>query len=295
MRRLALLVALAASIATVAPASASELVDRNAKNVRLRVDKNDVALVEYSTKKRKAHHVLYWGGMNWSLTFAGHDRSGGWKSKKADWKKFKNTCGPYTGPALRNVIEACTQPDGTHWALQSWQRLKRNYGGRKAPRELRLSHWQGDLPQLTVKMDWAWGGRYDHLYGTYTYLGRPVVPGKTTRRGAVLDGKGRNILIESFDSDMGAGWTRVNGFLANKPNGQFCFTFGPKRPYTAHTGRSPVGRYSAWVPGPGVAPDVFLDFAPTAPAYDALLDEIANAEQILLRSDVRGGSCDKVN
>ena len=38
--------------------------------------------------------------------------------------------------------------------------------------ELRLSHWTTDLPQLTIQMDWSWH-KWDHLFGTYTYRGRP--------------------------------------------------------------------------------------------------------------------------
>ena len=63
---------------------------------------------------------------------------------------------------------------------------------------------------------------------------------------------------------MGAGWRRVNGFLARSPRGQFCFEFGPKAGYTPHTGRSRANQYRALVAGPGVTPDVVV--ASPAPA-----------------------------
>ena len=39
------------------------------------------------------------------------------------------------------------------------------------------SHWKGPLPVLTVHLDWAYR-RYDHLFGSLTYLGGQLV-GKT--------------------------------------------------------------------------------------------------------------------
>ena len=31
------------------------------------------------------------------------------------------------------MIAACDAPDGSHWALQQWARLWKNYGGDRAP------------------------------------------------------------------------------------------------------------------------------------------------------------------
>ena len=63
-------------------------------------------------------------------------------------------CGAYKGPPLAWKIAACTAPDGTHWALQAWQRMLPNYGvpatGDRAAWELRLSHWSGALPVLEI-------------------------------------------------------------------------------------------------------------------------------------------------
>ncbi len=93
-------------------------------------------------------------------------------------------------------------PDGSHWALQNWQRVKPNYGGIAGDNELRISHFTGDAPQMWIKMDWSYTGMWEHLYGQYTFHGAPVVPVLTDARGAVLDGIGRNLSIESYDSDF---------------------------------------------------------------------------------------------
>ena len=96
------------------------------------------------------------------------------------------TCGRYDGPPLAWVVVACKAPDGSYWALQRWQRLKPNYGGKTAGWELRLSHWSGPLPVLEVWTDWAYR-RFDHLYGRYTYQGRPVHGFRVTPQGSPLD------------------------------------------------------------------------------------------------------------
>ena len=51
------------------------------------------------------------------------DYSGGYKEYRTNyWKTFKNVCTAYDGPALAWKVTACKAPDGSYWALQSWQR-----------------------------------------------------------------------------------------------------------------------------------------------------------------------------
>jgi hypothetical protein len=54
------------------------------------------------------------------------------------------------------VIE-CKAADGSYW--EEWQRELPDYGvaptATQAVWELRLSHWTGVLPVLTVHTDWA--------------------------------------------------------------------------------------------------------------------------------------------
>src|SRR5581483_8957730 len=109
------------------------------------------------------------------------------------WKTFGSQCGRYDGPALAWKVAACKAPDGSYWALQSWQRLLPNYGvpgsGRNLGWELHLSHWTGDLPVLTLS--WA---RTRHklarLFGSFTLGGGGVYGFGATTRGSPLDSFG---------------------------------------------------------------------------------------------------------
>ena len=79
-------------------------------------------------------------------------------------------------PALAWRVTSCTAKDGSHWALQAWQRMLPNYGLTPSPKqavwELRLSHWTGDLPALTVNTNWAYR-KFDHLFGNVPLRRRP--------------------------------------------------------------------------------------------------------------------------
>lgn len=274
-----------AAMALLAPgagvASASELVDRDTTSPRMRINARGVALVEYKAHGRQ-WHVLYWGGLNRTLRFRHHDRSGGWKSKKAHWKTFTDVCGPYAGPELQYLIDACTMPDGTHWALQEWMRSTPNYGGKTGPRDLRLSHFTGATAYLWIAADWSHNGHYQHLYGQYIYQNKPVYGKSWTSTGYVLDKMGRNVAIDSWNSDWGLGWRRVNAFLSNYPNGQFCFGFTQKIPTDTRNGASPSGWYRASVVGPGVSPDIMTYFRGQLVPYDKKIDAIHNYWQSAL-------------
>jgi hypothetical protein len=197
----------------------------------------------------------------------------------------------------RILIYACTTPDGSHWALQSWQRRLRTYGGKNKAYnlvwELRLSHWNTELPKLEIKMDWqSWGTRgpndpfgdrhYDHLWGRFTYLGKPVYGFKATRVGAPLDDWGRNVYLDTFKSPYGGGWKHENAFLTHDPTGNFCYVVTKHPPHPAGIGE----KYRATVVGPGVAPDVTWE-GPSPGRYDPVLDLQANAQQHL---DLAGDS-----
>jgi hypothetical protein len=194
---------------------------------------------------------------------------------KAYWKNFGGSCPRYTGPALAWFTTACTAPDGSHWAVQQWQRQLPNYGvaasARQTVWELRLSHWRGALPVLTIDMDWSWH-RWDHLYGTYTYRGTPVYGFKSTSTGQPLDSFGRNLYVDTLDSAYGAGWKRENSFLTHTGTGVFCYSVNPHGAHPAGNGT----RYRATIQGPGVTPDVLWEGVPRGP-YDRDADAAANA------------------
>ena len=124
-----------------------------------------------------------------------------------------------------------------------------------------MSHWRGELPTLTIDLDWAYR-RFDHLFGVLRYHGKPIYGYDATRSGTPLDTHGRNIYVDTFDSAYGRGWFRENAFLVHRPTGAFCYGFYPH-------GSRPPGKglkYRATVIGPGVTPDLFWLGARTTPA-----------------------------
>ncbi|HEY4345977.1 MAG TPA: hypothetical protein VGM80_00180 [Gaiellaceae bacterium] len=252
----------AAPLATVPLAAASQSLDSGAVGIKLSVNSKGEALVTYTAHGR-LKHVLAWGAVNAVAPSAGGkqvtfslDYSGGYgKYHKTYWKTFGTACGAYDGPALGFEIAACKAPDGSYWALQSWQRALPDYGvasgGRSAESELHLSHWKGALPVLTVTADHI-AGKNDELFGTLTFDGSGVFGFRATGSGVPLDSFGRNIYVDTFDSAYGSGWKRENSFLTHGPGGSFCYAF-------VRHGSHPVGdgaKYRATVEGPGVAPDV---------------------------------------
>jgi hypothetical protein len=237
-------------------ASASEIIDRNAQNVRLAVDASGQAMVTYKVRGRFMH-VRAWGGIDARQPTKSRpqvrfrkDYSGRY------WTSFKNQCRAYDGPALAFQVAACAAPDGSYWALQSWRRTLPNFDGR--PRsglgtwELHLSHWSSAIATLDAWTDWVYGGRYHHLFGRLTYDGKPVYGYSATRVGSPLDGYGRNIYVDTLDSRYGKGWRRENAFLAHQPTGVFCYGF------YRFTSRGPGNgaKYRLTAIGPGVTPDV---------------------------------------
>ena len=282
-----LFVAAAICAASIAPsATASQLVDRNASGVRLAVNGRGEALITY-TAHGTLKHVLAWGAINarapsraqpqvaFKLDYAG----GFGKYRRGYWKRFGNRCGAYRGQPLAWLVTVCTAPDGSNWALQAWQRPLRNYGGAHSAWELRLSHWTGLQAALTVITDWAYR-RFDHLYGSLVYRGKPAYGFHTTRLGAPLDRYGRLIYVDTFGSRYGPGWRRENSFVTHRPTGIFCYGFFPH-------GRRPAGkgtRYRATAIGPGVTPDVLWK-GPAPGPYNRTVDTLANAEQRIAFSD----------
>jgi hypothetical protein len=272
-------IALALALAAAAPAGAhaSQLIDRNATGVRLEVSRAGQALLTYRVHGT-TRHVLAGNGLNAVAPGSGRrqvafrlDYSGGWGTRRREvWKTFTNACRPYSGPPLAWYLTGCTAPDGSFWALQRWQRALPDYGltpnADEAVWELRLSHWTGPLPVLTIHLDWAYR-RYDHLFGSLTYLGQPVYGFNATAGGAPLDGFGRNIYVDTLDSTYGAGWLRENSFLSHRGTGTFCYGFYPHGDRPAGKGT----RYRATAIGPGVTPDVTWEGAAPGP-YDAAVD-----------------------
>jgi hypothetical protein len=208
------------------------------------------------------------------------------KAADLHWKTaFHGGCGHYTGPTIPWPVIECTASDGSNWAIQEWQRELPDYGvtptAAQNVEELRLSHWTGPLPQLEVHTDWAYGGQYDHLFGTLTYLGQPAFGFRSTKTGNPLDNFGRNIYIDTFNSAYGAGWRRENSALTHKNTGAFCYAFVPQAGHPAGNG----SRYRISVIGPGVTPDITWE-GPTPGPYDAAADQTANAQIAALHDKI---------
>jgi hypothetical protein len=277
-------------------AAASQLIDRDAANVRLKVSHDGKAMLSYRARGRH-WDVLAWGAINARHPTTARrqvqfriDRAGGWGTfgRKLG---FRNACRPYDGPELVHLVAACKAPDGSYWAVQRWQRALPNLGflpwlPEQRAWALHLSHWSGPLAVLEAYTDWSWSGRFHHIFGRLTYRGRPVYGFKTSTYGARLDKYGRIVYLDTFSSRYGPGWRRENSFVTHRPTGVFCYTFRPRNPleggYAYPRGYSAGPRgpgngeaYRVTVEGPGVTPDIKWEgeglprFNPDAPAHVA--------------------------
>jgi hypothetical protein len=238
--------------------------------VTLQADRDGRALLSY-TRNGTRSNVLVWGAINarhpspgarqvaFELDYAADARLG------REGRRFRNGCTSYDGPRLEWLVAACKAPDGTYWAVQSWQRMLPNSGlaasADRAVWELHLSHWTGEIATLTIQQGWA-PRRLHRLFGSFTYRGRPVHGFRATRRGAPLDGFGRNVFVDTLDSAYGHGWRRENSFLTTRGTGTFCYGFYRRRDGLTGMGR----RYRATVIGPGVTPDIVWE-APSPGGY----------------------------
>ena len=249
-RSLILLSLLLIAALAAAPAFGSAIIGRNVSGATLSIDRHGNAHVSYRSGGLKRYLVAS-GAINArapsqsrpQVSFRIRYGLGG-----------RGVCLPYDGPPLAWLLQACKAPDGSYWALQNWQRLKPDYGGTTGAWELHLSHWRGPLAQLVVYQNWVTRG-IRHLFGRLTYNGTGVYGFSSTRRGNPLDAYGRNVYVDAYDSGLGKGWHRANGFLTHQNGrsvGTFCYGFYPHNGHRAGRGT----KYRATVVGPGVTPDV---------------------------------------
>jgi len=272
----------------VAPvARASDLLDTNAQQITLKVQ-GKRALIEYHASGRD-RHVLAWGAINARTPESNlpqvrfkHDYSGGLKLEhRAMWKTFKDQCRPYDVPPLAYLVTACKAPDGSYWALQSWQRNLPHRGWDpwldvQRQWELRLSHWSGPIATVELYADWAFGGEAHDIFGRMTYGGVPVHGFHTTANGEPKDSYGRSLYIDTFDSAYGPGWKRETSIVFRKPSGAFCYSFWPTHDVSlpGRPSRPPGNgtKYRISVVGPGVTPDVVAETRDLGP-YDPVVEK----------------------
>lgn len=132
LQRVIVLLALLVVVFAATPAFGSAIIGRNVTRPTLTIDRQGRAHVSYDLGGRR--ETLVAGG-------AINARK---PSKTEPQVKFqirygeggRGVCLPYDGPRLAWLVKACKAADGSYWALQSWQRLKPNYGGTKGAWEL---------------------------------------------------------------------------------------------------------------------------------------------------------------
>jgi len=262
----------AALVAATALAS-NAIIGRNVARATLTIDRHGRAHVSYYRGGRRTMLVA-WGAINARAP-----------SRTVPQVKFQirygegggGVCLPYDGPPLAWLVKACKAPDGSYWALQSWQRIKANFGGNKGAWELHLSHWRGPLPQLVIYQNWA-VSHVRHIFGRFTYRGVGVYGFSATPHGAPLDAYGRNLYLDTFDSTYGKGWHRVNGFLTHHRGhtlGDFCYGFYPGAGHSGGEGT----KYRATIEGPGVTPDVMWQADDIGPFDQTVQDQMLALEQ----------------
>jgi len=234
------LVAVVLAAAVPAEARSSELIARNATGVRLQADAQGRALISFRSEGQ-SRQLLAWGAIDARPP-----------SQTQPQVAFKlqyggsigpNVCGAYRGPPLAWKVAACTATDGSHWALQAWQRMLPNYGvaasGDRAAWELRLSHWSGPVAKLELWTDWSYR-RFHHLYGRLTHKGAGVYGFRSTR--------------------LGCRWTRTDGTSSSTRSAARTGRAGSGRTASSPTSR-PVASVTAstrtgrtpWVPGRSTA------------------------------------------
>ena len=235
---------------TAASAFGSAIIGRDVSQPTLSVDRQGNAYVSYRVGGRTVK-LQAWGAINARTPNRNVPQV---KFQIRYGQSGRGVCLRYDGPPLAWLVKACKAPDGSYWALQSWQRLKPNFGGTTGAWELHLSHWRGALAQLVVYQNWAVGG-VRHIFGRLTYDGVGVYGFSSTGRGNPLDSYGRNVYVDTFDSAFGKGWHRANSFLTHHNGntlGDFCYGFFPHAGHPSGQGT----KYRATVEGPGVTPDV---------------------------------------
>jgi hypothetical protein len=269
-----------------APANASQLLALNADGASLRVNARGEALVTFEQAGAR-RGILARGGLNANQV----DSGGPQVEFELDYRaarramSFGDRCRAYAGPPLPYLVAACTSPDGSHWAIQRWQRLLplrgvEPFSPHQGAYELQLSHWTGPIPELQVSPNWTYSGRWQGLFGRLTYVGVPVF-GSRTPSMRVSDGYARYVYIDTFNSVYGPGWRRDAAKVTHVGNGAFCYSFVPQPPppgYPAVGVRGPGNgeRHRVTVMGPGVTPIVQWEGAGLQ-GYDAEADRAFNA------------------
>src|SRR6266404_4149367 len=310
MARIGVAISIAlAALAWSSSAFGAQLIDRNASGVKLMLNQRNEALLTYRAAG-KLKHVLVWGAIDAAQPKKGFhqvkfkvDYAGGWGKYHRDYSKtFGGQCLPYKGPALPNVVVACTAPDGSYWAAQQWPQALPDLGFTPwtpalSAQWLEISHWSSDIVKITAYSDWVYSGRFQEIFGQITYRGQPVYGFGTTSVGAPTDSFGRLLYLDTFNAAAyGSGWRRENSFVPHNPTGVYCYgfyTFDPTEGgyvhppgQTAQRGPGIGEKYRLTMAGPGVIPNVALMVDPLHPFNASNPDDVGyqKAQTALLQS-----------
>jgi hypothetical protein len=297
----------AVALVAATPASGSEpLTDANVTVASLKVNGKGEALVTYARSDGRVRHVLVWGALNARSPSADvpqvrfrWDYAGGWGKYRNGkyWAWFKNRCRPYDGPPLPMLVASCKAPNGTYWTIQAWQRRLPLLGfdpwlPYHSSWEFHVAHWSGALPVLEVHPNWTYDGRWQGVFGRYSYLGAPVYGFGATAKGVPKDKYGRNLYIDTLNSAYGAGWKRESGILTHQETGTFCHSFVPQRPFSGYPSQDirPAAageRHRITVGGPGVMPVMQVELAGLTHAdrdrdhdFDAVFDQVMAGDSV---------------
>lgn len=295
-----------AVVATTSATASEPLHDANVTLLSLKVNGKGEALFTYRLADGRVRRVLAWGALNARAPSADvpqvrfhWDYAGGWGKHRNGryWQSFRNRCRPYDGPALPMLVAACKAPDGTYWTVQAWQRRLPLLGfdpwlPHHTNSELHVAHWSGELPRLELHPNWTYDGRWQGVFGRYSYLGRPIFGFGANAKGVPRDRYGRNLYIDTLNSAYGPGWKRESGILTHRGTGTFCHSFVPQRPFAGYPSQEmrPAAageRHRVTVGGPGVTPVLQVEVAGLTEAdrgrdgeFNSLFDQVMAGDRI---------------
>ena len=233
-------------------AAPSQLLVRNAANVRLTVSARGVATLSYTTRGVR-RHAIAWGARDALAPRQTRpqvrfrvDYTGGW--------------GAFGRPGLAGTRRVPSVPRaGASVARGRVHGARRIVLGGTAMAAAHFDEGQrGNVRAPPVALDRKTRRRSRSASiraptGTSSSAGTasaacPSTAFGRTRRGEPLDPYGRNIYVDTYDSVYGSGWHRENGFLARRPAGLFC--------YVLDQVEGKGTKYRATALGPGVTPIV---------------------------------------
>ena len=184
-------------------------------------------------------------------------------------------------------VAGCKAPDGSYWTIQAWQRRLPLLGfdpwlPQHSQWELHIAHWSGALPRARGYPNWTYDGRWQGVFGRYSYLDAGVYGFGSNAKGVPKDKYGRNLYIDTLNSAYGPGWKRESGILTHRGTGTFCHSFVPQKPFAGYPSQDvrPAAageRHRITVGGPGVTPVMQVE-VPGLTDADRRRDDEFNAQ-----------------